>query len=156
MTSMRGVRWWKARRRRTKTDPVLGEIAYSEDGGWEGTYSYCFLGRDVTVCLHLGWDEGVPFDDIQREAVRRFTLLKDTLCAQADDALYAYNRGLLPDLRYQFGDSADELMPIVESREALSQLVTPTALLVKEPLVTDDRVIGCCTTARGMAVMEWP
>ncbi|MGA5540610.1 DUF6985 domain-containing protein [Mycobacterium sp. NPDC051198] len=136
---------------------MLGQIAYSERGGWEGTYSYRFLGREVTVCLYLGWDEGVPVDDVQREALRRFTLGRDELCAQADDALYAYYLELLPDLRYQFGDSADELMPIVDNREALSQLVTPTGLLVREAFLTDDRVIGLlydCTwdTSHGLAV----
>lgn len=138
-------------------DNTLGEISYSEEAGWEGTYSYRFLGRQVTVVLYLGGDEGVPVDDIQRDAVRMFTLRKDELCAQADDALYAYYLDRLPDLRYQFGDSADNLMPIVDNQEGLAQLVTPDGICVNEPLASKDRVIGLlyrCTwdTSHGLAV----
>ncbi|SIE28333.1 Uncharacterised protein [Mycobacteroides abscessus subsp. abscessus] len=125
-------------------DPVLGEIAYTEPGGWEGSYTYPFLGREVTVRLALGgWDENDPVEPLQREAVRRFTEHKDELCAQADDAIYANYLERRPELREQFGDSADKLMPIINDKSGLAQLVRPTAFFVAYPLRgSEDRVIG--------------
>lgn len=138
-------------------DPVLGEITYTSSVGWAGSYTYPFLGSEVTVPLELGGDEGEPVDPIQRDAVERFTNLKDTLSAQADDAIYAHYTERLSEVRAQLGDSADNLMPILGDKSGLARLVTPTAFFVREPVVTDDRVIGLlsnCTwdPGHGLAV----
>lgn len=124
-------------------DPVFGDITFSDDAGWQGTYAYPFLGREVTVRLAFWADaEDDPIDPIQREAMRRFNEHRDELCAQAEDAIYANYRERLPALREQFGASADQLMPIIGDKQELSRLVRPTTLFVPEPLLSDDRVIG--------------
>lgn len=123
-------------------DPLFGDITFTKRGGWQGTYTYPFLGHDVTVTLALGGDEGEPIDDVQRDAMERFNIRKDELCAQAADALYAEYLERRPELREQFGTSADELMPIINGKQGLSDLVTPTELVVREPVVSNDRVIG--------------
>ncbi|ART70530.1 hypothetical protein BTO20_20070 [Mycobacterium dioxanotrophicus] len=138
-------------------DPILGEIVFSSSVGWAGVYSYPFLGKDVTVPMELGGDEGEPVDPIQREAVRLYTEHKIDLSNQADDAIFAYYNERLPELRAQFGDSADTLMPVLADKSSLAQLVTPTAFFVREPVVSDDRVIGLlsnCTwdPSHGLAV----
>ncbi|WP_078354308.1 DUF6985 domain-containing protein [Mycobacteroides chelonae] len=141
-------------------DPVLGDIIFTDANGWQSTYSYPFLGREVTVDLLLGGFDGEPpFEPIQRKAMERFNMRKGQLCAEADDALYGYYRERLPDLRHQFGDSADELMPIITDIQGLAALVTPTAFLIDRPATPDDdeRVIGLlfdCTwdTSLGLAV----
>lgn len=123
-------------------DPVLGEIAYSDDTGWQGTYTYPFLGRAVTVRLILGgWDESDPVEPQQCDAVERFNLRKAELCAAAENAIYANYREQLPELRAQFGDSADQLMPIVNGKHELASLVTPTGFLVQLAF-SDNGVIG--------------
>ncbi|AKC40107.1 Uncharacterised protein [Mycolicibacterium phlei] len=127
-------------------DPVLGEIAYTSSVGWAGTYTYPFLGTDVTVALELGGDEGEPVDPIQRDAVQRFTENKASLSAQADSAIFAYYNERLPELREQFGDNADSLMPVLTDPSDLARLVKPTAFFVREPVVSDDRVIGLLST----------
>lgn len=138
-------------------DPVLGEITFSDSLGREGSYTYPFVGQEVTVSLSLGGDEGDPVDPIQREAVKQFTEHKTTLSEQADDAIYAYYLERQPELREQFGYSADKLMPLLGSKYDLTRVVTPTAITVREPIVNDDRVIGLlsnCTwdTSHGLAV----
>lgn len=138
-------------------DPVLGEIEYNSAVGWAGTYTYPFLGTEVTVPLELGGDEGEPVDPIQRDAVQRFTEDKASLSAQADSAIFAYYNERLPELREQFGDSADNLMPVLNDKSGLARLVTPTAFFVREPVASDDRVIGLlsnCTwdPGHGLAV----
>ncbi|MEN3225150.1 MULTISPECIES: DUF6985 domain-containing protein [Mycolicibacterium] len=116
------------------TDTVLGAIAYSEPGGWEGTYTILFLGREVTVRMALGgWDEADPVEAVQREAVEQFTARKAELCGQADDALYAEYLQRQPELREQFGGDADRLMPIIDGKEGLSALVTPDFFQVPLP-----------------------
>lgn len=122
------------------TDPVFGEIVFDEDYGFEGSYVLPFFGHDVTVRLGVPTDEDI--DPIQREALERFTDQKAELCRQAGDVLYAHYRGRLNDLREQFGDSADKLMPILASETELPRLVSPRTILVAEPLGSNDRVIG--------------
>ncbi|RIU09117.1 hypothetical protein D2E97_16165 [Mycobacteroides abscessus] len=124
------------------SDSVLGETTYDDARGWVGTYTYPFLGQDVTVPLVLRGDEDEPIDPIQREAVRRFTELKDQLSAQADSAIFASYMERRSELREQFGDSADELMPIIDDKSGLARMVRPTTFFVPEPLISDDRVIG--------------
>ncbi|OCB12739.1 hypothetical protein A5717_15970 [Mycolicibacterium porcinum] len=126
-------------------DVVFGNLAYSERTGWDGTYTYPLFGRDLTVSLSLdGWDEDPPFDKIQKDAMQRFNQRKAELCAQADEALYRHYLEQLDELRDQFGDSADKLMPIVANKDGLNQLVTPTCFLVRRqfPSTGDDRIIG--------------
>lgn len=65
---------------------------------------------------------------------------------------------MLDDLRDQFEEFADELMPIVDGRDELARLVTPTIFLVRKQLGSSvDRTIGLlyeCTWAvdLGLAV----
>jgi hypothetical protein len=124
-------------------DPVFGNITFSDDAGWQGTYTYPFLGREVTVRLAFWADaEDEPIDPIQREAMWLFNERRDELCAQAEDAIYANYFERQPELREQFGSSVDELMPIISSKQELGRMVKPTTLFVPAPLLSDDRVIG--------------
>ncbi|WP_078325177.1 DUF6985 domain-containing protein [Mycobacteroides salmoniphilum] len=122
--------------------PVLGNITFTQGAGWEGTYTYPFFGQDVTVTLALGgWEESEPVEPQQIEAVAQFDLRKAELCAQAEDAIYAHYLERLPELREQFGDSADELMPIINGKQDIPRLVKPTDLFVQLAF-SDQRVIG--------------
>jgi hypothetical protein len=127
----------------TVIDPVFGDIVFTEAGGWEGLYTYPFLGQEVTVRLAFWADSAdEPINPIQREAMRLFNERRDELCPLAEDAIFAHYRQRLPELREQFGASADELMPIVSDKQGLRTMVTPTTLFISEPLLSDDRVIG--------------
>nr|WP_232005815.1 hypothetical protein [Mycobacteroides abscessus] len=89
------------------------------------------------------WDETDPIETTQRDAVQLFTERKNELSQQADDALYAHYLERLPELREQFGDSADELIPIIRSKEELNRMITPTTFFVPYPFRgSSDRVIG--------------
>ncbi|WP_195173542.1 DUF6985 domain-containing protein [Mycobacteroides abscessus] len=123
-------------------DPVLGNIVFTPGAGWEGTYTYPFFGRNVTVTLALGgWEESEPVEQHQIAAVEQFNLRKAELCAQAEEALYAHYLDRLPDLREQFGDSADELMPIISDKQEIPRLVEPTDFFIQLGF-SDDRVVG--------------
>ncbi|MDM2082852.1 DUF6985 domain-containing protein [Mycobacteroides abscessus] len=126
------------------TDPVLGDVAFDEARGWEGVYTFPFLGCEVTVPLVLGgWEEDEPVEPLQREAVQAFNSHKDELCAQAEDAIYANYLEHRPELREQFGATADKLMPILGDKEGLAQLLTPTTFFVPIPQRNaDERVVG--------------
>jgi hypothetical protein len=123
-------------------DPVLGNITFTEAAGWQGTYTYPWFGHDVTVPLTLGgWDESEPVEPGQRNAVTHFNARTDELCAAAEDAIWRHYLERAPELREQFGASADELMPIIDHKNQLTRLVIPTNFFV--PLAfSDDRVIG--------------
>ncbi|RDB45121.1 DUF6985 domain-containing protein [Tsukamurella tyrosinosolvens] len=125
-------------------DTALGEITYSEPGGWEGTYALLFAGREQTVRMALGgWDEADPVEPIQRDAVEQFTARKRELCALADNALYEECLRLRPGLREQFGDDADRLMPIIGHKEELPEIVTPDFFQVPYPgRGSTDRVVA--------------
>lgn len=115
-------------------DPVLGTVTYTEERGWLGSFTFPFLGRDVTVPLVLGgWDEADPIEPLQKDAVQQFNARKHELGALADDALYAHYRERLPELREQFGESADQLMPIVDNKVSLAGMITPTTFFVPLP-----------------------
>lgn len=139
-------------------DPVFGDIVYTDAGGWEGLYTYPFLGQEVTVRLAFWADSAdEPINPIQREAMRLFNQRRDELCILAEDALFGHYRERLPELREQFGPSADELMPIAGDKQGLRTMVTPTTLFVRDPFFSEDRVIGLlyeCTWAPelGLAV----
>ncbi|MFV8308223.1 DUF6985 domain-containing protein [Mycobacteroides chelonae] len=146
-------------RKQTVIDPLFGEIAYTEPCGWEGICTFFFLGREVTVPLALGgWDENDAVEPVQRDAFEQFILRKEKLCALADDALCAHYLERQPELREQFGDSADRLMPIIAGKQDLTRLVTPDFLLVANSLrASNDRVVALlynCTWAvdLGLAV----
>ncbi len=126
------------------TDAVLGEIAYSEPMGWGGSYTFLFLGHEVTVRMALGgWNEEDPVTPVQRDAVEQFSLRKAELCEQADDALYAEYQKRLPELREQFGDDADKLMPIIADKQGLAKLVGPDFFLVAYPRRgSTDRIVA--------------
>lgn len=72
--------------------------------------------------------------------------------------MYEHYCEVLDDLRDQFEEFADELMPIVDGRDELARLVTPTIFLVRKQLGSSvDRTIGLlceCTWAvdLGLAV----
>ena len=123
-------------------DPVLGELSFSDESGWVGSYTYRFCGRNVTVPMELGGYDGEEIDPIQRTAFIRFDERKNELLANAEEAIFNYYSELLPDLREQFGESADEYAPAISEKENLAELVTPTSILVKQPLSSDDRIIG--------------
>ncbi|RIS58119.1 DUF6985 domain-containing protein [Mycobacteroides abscessus] len=138
-------------------DPIFGDISFTDAYGWEGSYTYPFLGDDATVRLGFWADEASDPVEIQREALRLFTEHKDELCAQAENAIYAYYLEQQPELREQFGDSADRLMPILSGKQELGRVVKPQTLFIVEPLRSDDRVIGLldnCTwdDSHGLAV----
>ena len=64
------------------TDRVLGDVAFDDARGWDGTNTYAFFGREVTVPLVLGgWEEAEPVEPLQRDAVQAFDSEKDELCA---------------------------------------------------------------------------
>jgi hypothetical protein len=126
----------------TVSDSTFGNIHFSDDTGWIGSYVYTFLGSKVTVELNLGGDEDEDISSIQRDAFVLFDGNSVELCRQAEEAIFKHYQSRCKDLREQFGDSADEYMPVIDNKIQLRPLVTPMALMVKESLTSTDRIIG--------------
>lgn len=123
-------------------DRTFGNIHFSDDTGWIGSYVYPFLGSKVTVELNLGGEENEDISSTQRDAFVLFDSNSVELCRQAEESIFRHYQSRCKDLREQFADTADEYMPIIDNKTQLKPLVTPVALMVKESLTSTDRVIG--------------
>lgn len=136
-------------------DPVFGTMEY--DYGWVGRYSYTLFGKPVTVNLVVPCDEGDEIDPVQREAFSAFDARRDELIMQAEAAIFAHYQNELEEWRDQFGDSADELTPVINQPAELASLIEPTDIIFRESFGSGDRIVGLlfsCTWAPqlGLAV----
>jgi hypothetical protein len=66
------------------------------------------------------------------------------MCNAAENAIFAYYRENLPDLRSRFGPQlADQWAPEITSSEDLSRLVTPSEVIIQEAFEKPpERIVG--------------
>lgn len=123
-------------------DALFGDIAY--EFGWVGQCAWPFLGVVSVTRLIIPCDEGAEISAVQREAYAAFEQHKAEMCRAAEDAIFAYYRENLPDLRARFGPQfADQWAPEIASAEDLSRLVTPSEVIIQESFGSpSERVVG--------------
>lgn len=123
-------------------DAPFGDIEY--ELGWVGQCAWPFLGVVSVTRLTIPCDEGAEISPVQREAYAAFEQHKAEMCRAAEDAIFAYYRDNLPDLRARFGPQFDDQWaPEIASAENLSRLVTPSEVIIQESFVSpSERVVG--------------
>jgi hypothetical protein len=123
-------------------DDLFGTLRY--EFGWRGTYELPFFGKAYALSLVVPTDDDLMIADHQRQTFRSFHSDRSRLLPAAEEAIYAYYRGSLPELRERFGETlADQIAPTISSSPKLAALITPTELLVQEDLLeSGKRVVG--------------
>lgn len=123
-------------------DALFGDIEY--EFGWIGQCAWPFLGVVARTRLIIPCDEGAEISAGQREAYAAFEQSKAEMCNAAENAIFAYYRKNLPDLRARFGSQfADQWAPEIASAEGLSRLVTPSEAIIQESIEQPpERVVG--------------
>jgi hypothetical protein len=122
-------------------DSVFGDVEY--EYGWRRPYSYMIFGQCYSVSLIVFCHEGEDIDAVQREAFARFEGTRDRLAPVAADAIYDYYNECSREIRERVGlGFADQVAPLIDGVHDLPTIVKPTGVLVQQPLVDNERIIG--------------
>ncbi|HEX7850405.1 MAG TPA: hypothetical protein VF485_11805 [Sphingomonas sp.] len=123
-------------------DALFGDIEY--EFGWVGQCAWPFLGVVSVTRLIIPCDEGAEISAGQRLAYAAFEQRKAEMCNAAENAIFAYYRENLSDLRARFGPQfADQWAPEIASAEDLSRLVTASEVIIQESFrKPPERVVG--------------
>lgn len=123
-------------------DALFGDIEY--DFGWVGRCAWPFLGVVAHTRLTIPCDDDAEISADQREAYAAFEQRKAEMCNSAENAIFAYYRENLADLRVRFGAQfADQWSPEIASTEDLSRLLTPSEVIIQESSSTlPERIVG--------------
>lgn len=127
-------------------DEVFGKIAY--DIYWKRSYTLPFLGIDRDISLVIDGDEDSDFEDSQYKAFESFEEVKSALMLGVENGLYEYYQSNVSENRAKFGEQADELSPIISSKEELNNLLKPKQVIVMESFELDDLNIGLVFEAK--------
>ena len=136
-------------------DVLFGELEY--DVGWRGHCAWPFFGIVAVTHLVIPCEENSEISPVQRAAFAAFEQHKTAMSKIAEDAIFAYYRKDLTEMRLRFGSEfADQWAPEVEKAEDLSQLVTPTEVIIQEPFnEPSERVVGLlfeCTWEKSLGL----
>ena len=123
-------------------DALFGDIEHEH--GWVGQCTWPLLGILLRTRLTVPCDQGAEISAVQREAYAAFGWHKAGMCKVAEDAILAYYRENLADLRARLGRQlADQRAPEIPGLEGLSRLVTPSEVIVQESFGSPpERVVG--------------
>lgn len=121
-------------------DKVFGKIVY--DIYWKRPYSLFFLGKDRYITLVIDGDKDGDFEDSQYKAFKWFEESKSSLMIDVENRLYEYYLANLSENRARFGDQADELSPMIFSKDGLEGLLQLKQAIVMESFDLDDLSVG--------------
>jgi hypothetical protein len=123
-------------------DALFGDLEY--EFGWVGQCEWPFLGDLAHTRLIIPCEEHADISAAQRQAYAAFEQCKVEMTDTARDAIFAYYRENLPDLRARFGPQfADQCAPEIASAKDLSHLVTPSEVIIQESFgKPPERVVG--------------
>lgn len=109
---------------------LFGEISY--DLYWSGEQKINIYGEERDIILSIDGDENAQFQDAQKEAYSNFIHNIQEIMDTVEEAIFNYYQEIYVDYRDMVGaDEADKIAPIVEKKESLANLVTPTQLIVR-------------------------
>lgn len=122
-------------------DNLFGNLVY--DYGWVGRYSYKLFDDLVNVKLVVPCDAGEEIEASQREAFSAFNSKRDSLIAQAEEAIFAYYQKVVEDYRDRLGDEyADRMAPKIRQLSELASLIEPTDIVIQQSFGSSDRIVG--------------
>ncbi|WP_041417769.1 DUF6985 domain-containing protein [Shewanella woodyi] len=98
-----------------------------------GTYTLLLYSAllETEVELKIPSENG-QVEKWQLQIVQNLLHKEEQLKEEVFQKLFEYYQEGLPDLRVQFGDSADKMAPIIEHIDQLKSLITPTGICIGE------------------------
>lgn len=120
---------------------LFGEISY--DLYWSGEQKVRIFGQEKNIILSIDGSETGEFQDAQEDAYRNFVNNMDRLMNDIEEAIFDYYQEVYMDYRDMLGEEdADKLVPIVEDKEKMASLVTPTELVIRRVRKNGVRRVG--------------
>ena len=111
-------------KRKTRIDPTFGELTHCAGDGWRRPLDLRIFNRTTTVSLFVDVSpKGIEKNQIL--AYQDFRDNSNALMADAERAIFEYYQAICTDYRDRYGivDCEDELVPIINSVEAVFKLV---------------------------------
>jgi len=123
-------------------DELFGDIEYNHM--WVGRCPWPIFESVVVTPLSIPCDEADEIEPVQRAAFAAFQQGKDSLCAQAEKAIFNYYREISPEYQARFGpELAAQRVPDVQIPSDLGQLVTPTEVIIQQSFADPpERIVG--------------
>jgi len=109
-----------------------------EFGTFKLPYQSVLLEREVE--LNIPSEDGVV-EEWQLEVARKYIRSEALLKEQVFQRIFEHYQKELPDLRAQFGDSADKMAPNIDGIEQLKSLIIPTGICIGE-LESSEEAVG--------------
>ena len=123
------------------SDPILGELTYQH--GWVRDFSVNFLCEQHILRLIVPCDEGAVIETAQRDAFQHFEERRESLLQQAENTLLAHYMTIRDEKSKQFGLTHSDLWaPRITCLDQLSELVTPTEVVIQQTFGASDRMVG--------------
>ncbi|GHC67814.1 DUF6985 domain-containing protein [Roseibacillus persicicus] len=122
-------------------DSVFGELKFED--GWVGKRSIEFPwnAKEVEVWVQ-GNDENETILSEQRDAYSHFIANEKSIVGEFSEGMFRHYQGIWPDLQMQFGESASELAPKIESVVELSKVIRVVALVFPIVVERGERKFG--------------
>jgi len=123
----------------TLNDPIFGELSNYEHG-WSRRYGISVFGEKREVDIRIE-TEAEPTQQ-QRETFFKFERNKESCVRDIERSIYEYYNSIIDDRRDDFGDSADEMMPIVSDIDGMGAIVSLEVILISDWDPPNDKQIG--------------
>ncbi len=118
-------------------DDVFGYLSFN--GSWTREIDLTFLGVTSTVEIIVeGNDDNEAILDEQRMSFRKLA----GSIQLAEDGIFEYYKRVRTDYRLQFGDDADDRMPVISDKSRLSNFTRLTGVVFPMVLSVGDETIG--------------
>jgi len=123
----------------TLDDPAFGELSDYEHG-WRRRYGISIFGEEREIDIRIE-TEAEPTQQ-QRETFLRFEYNKESIIRNIEKSIYEYYISIIDGRRNDFGDSKDEMMPIIADVEGMGTVVSPEVILLSDWDPPHDKRIG--------------
>ena len=94
-------------------------------------FKVTIFGETRTVELDIsGPDDDGGVEEHQRVAFRQLDREKNRFCADAEDEIFKYYKSVVDEIRADRGDSADEDMPLISSKNELKRMLSLESIVI--------------------------
>lgn len=109
---------------------------------WKDKIELNLFGKRLQTGLLISGEQGSEIDSLQIKALECFINKMETLLRNSEDELFSHYQTQLQEYRFQYGDQADELSPIVSNKKDFSKLLNIESVYVPFSYVEDELELG--------------
>lgn len=125
---------------------IFGKIEY--DNLWKRDYSIKVYTQSEEGLLYVEAENDEEFQENQIQAFKKFEERKEEFEKQVKKAIFNYYNEVVGEYRDRYGDSADELAPLVKVPDEMEKLLEFQSLNIPYSFEDDERVIGVLFKAK--------